>query len=798
MNWKDSLSKSIKEAKKGHKMSPGMVKHYKKMAGESAYHTCSECDLTIGKYPGRYPKFCPNCGTDMTEQDSFPGKPKEEPKEPVLAEAAKSCSHCGGDVNASEPYCPACGEKNSKYKMHGENAKSVSDGINEMCEAAHARDGFSMVPWSPNHRVVHFSHVSDGYANFGVCAPLKEEENRVSGVFTIPLFEVTIDELRERTKSIIQETALGLKTITPLRKELVREADQLPRNTSHGIMTGNPGQQGASGGAAIPTGGSAAELEAGGHMSASSDEPRTNVPVTYKQEQMGSSHGPDGEGALSQQMGRTEDDEEDESIDSMPWDTTSSTVQREGVSTWNNDSGDTITANKDENENGKPHDDGSSVNDDRVSKDAIQHEVDSKELAFGIEREREHTDDIEYAKQIALTHLREDPEWYSKLQTVLPESIEEVSSEILNRVFEDLFGEGDSIGKPMTKSKPAPKDPKTKPGTSMKEPEKQEMPDVKSPKPTALSDPGDPEDAPEPPEPPEEGDEEGEDGKKAAPPAPDKKAPPPSGDVKDVDTDDQDAEGEEKAPPAPPVKPDPDVAAVPGKDVPAPPEGKEPPPEGEEAPPVPAGQVAPGKVAPAVDPKTGEPIVDPNAQQQVPGQPNGAAPAVDPQTGEPIVDPQAGAAPAVDPKTGEAPAVDPQTGEPIVDPAAQQPPGQQVPGQQVPGQQPVVDPQTGQPVVDPAAQQQPGVPGVPGMPAPTVTKTIDLVLGDNDRAVQAVEWLQALGIANVFSDGSAVRIQASGDTENSIVQRVASAFGLELSGLSDVSGGTASVASTQA
>ena len=48
-------------------------------------------------------------------------------------------------------------------------------------------------------------------------------------------------------------------------------------------------------------------------------------------------------------------------------------------------------------------------------------DVDPKELQKGIEVEMEHTDDPVKAEQIALDHLAEDPQYYTKLATIEPE-----------------------------------------------------------------------------------------------------------------------------------------------------------------------------------------------------------------------------------------------------------------------------------------------------------------------------------------------------------------------------------------
>lgn len=42
-------------------------------------------------------------------------------------------------------------------------------------------------------------------------------------------------------------------------------------------------------------------------------------------------------------------------------------------------------------------------------------DVDPEELAMGIEVEMEHTNDAKIAEEIAMDHLSEDPEYYSKL-----------------------------------------------------------------------------------------------------------------------------------------------------------------------------------------------------------------------------------------------------------------------------------------------------------------------------------------------------------------------------------------------
>jgi hypothetical protein len=46
------------------------------------------------------------------------------------------------------------------------------------------------------------------------------------------------------------------------------------------------------------------------------------------------------------------------------------------------------------------------------------HDVDDAQLGKGIKVEMEHTDDLGKAVEIALDHLAEDPEYYSRLELV--------------------------------------------------------------------------------------------------------------------------------------------------------------------------------------------------------------------------------------------------------------------------------------------------------------------------------------------------------------------------------------------
>jgi hypothetical protein len=52
--------------------------------------------------------------------------------------------------------------------------------------------------------------------------------------------------------------------------------------------------------------------------------------------------------------------------------------------------------------------------------------VDAEELRIGIEIEKEHTEHVEVAKQIALDHLAEIPDYYTRLVDMESEAIDEL------------------------------------------------------------------------------------------------------------------------------------------------------------------------------------------------------------------------------------------------------------------------------------------------------------------------------------------------------------------------------------
>jgi 8-oxo-dGTP pyrophosphatase MutT (NUDIX family)/cell division septation protein DedD len=137
-----------------------------------------------------------------------------------------------------------------------------------------------------------------------------------------------------------------------------------------------------------------------------------------------------------------------------------------------------------------------------VARIRYQDESFEDELSRGIEVEREHTDDPKVARKIALDHLREDPEYYTKLKAagIKGESIRVWTSRfrsILEKA-QKLSQKASSVGKhQVTGGVGAEPDARALPGTSLKAPEKQKQidggikkQDTEFTRSKTLSDPG--------------------------------------------------------------------------------------------------------------------------------------------------------------------------------------------------------------------------------------------------------------------------------------------------------------------
>jgi hypothetical protein len=77
-----ALGEALLERKK-HSVTRGIFHKHNRTHAEDSWHTCGDCELCIPKYPGRYPRYCPNCGCDMSSQDNYPGNADKLAPAPV-------------------------------------------------------------------------------------------------------------------------------------------------------------------------------------------------------------------------------------------------------------------------------------------------------------------------------------------------------------------------------------------------------------------------------------------------------------------------------------------------------------------------------------------------------------------------------------------------------------------------------------------------------------------------------------------------------------------------------------------
>lgn len=267
MKWLDNFADDLVERK----MSPGMVQHYQRMVKESPYHSCSECETTIGKYPGRYPRHCPNCGADMSNQDGYPRKELKGITDfPV--DSMNSIVDSGRDYKkeyanyhgTSDQIKNRSTRNQARRKMeleagderevdhskplsqggtnHGNNLKVVSraqnrskgakyratslkervelwNSLEELCEAAHAYGNHQMIPWSPNGRVVCLEAVEGGQALFSIYGPFQETAGKV-----ISTQSIRLDALSEGVLMEAVENAWGeLDSFTRIPEKTILE-----------------------------------------------------------------------------------------------------------------------------------------------------------------------------------------------------------------------------------------------------------------------------------------------------------------------------------------------------------------------------------------------------------------------------------------------------------------------------------------------------------------------------------------------------------------------------------------------
>lgn len=300
---------------------PGMIRHYYRLSKENAYHTCAKCETSVGKYPGRYPKYCTNCGEDLTTQTGYPSRTLREPKtkeDPIQErlharhtmpqiqsdrvpeflswlktekgienrrimvkaqnlkrsqkelnpEKVKAKMGLGTKKLSEKPIIAskdgyvldghhrwaATRELDPDYQMdvievdtkiedligaakewpgvfykkvkEATSGLSLSgratlwDTIQRTCESVHYNGGWSLVPWTRNHRVVTCEAVENGTAILSVTAPCWESYGRTVGRIDLPLDLLSEDLLESRVRSVLDAYYEKSDEVTPLSRRL--------------------------------------------------------------------------------------------------------------------------------------------------------------------------------------------------------------------------------------------------------------------------------------------------------------------------------------------------------------------------------------------------------------------------------------------------------------------------------------------------------------------------------------------------------------------------------------------------
>jgi hypothetical protein len=81
----------------------------------------------------------------------------------------------------------------------------------------------------------------------------------------------------------------------------------------------------------------------------------------------------------------------------------------------------------------------------RVHENLDPQQIDPKQLAMGIEVEKEHTDDPIVARKIAIDHLKEDPKYYTKLATLNLEQQENPLQKYIDSLNQYMMDRGLNI-----------------------------------------------------------------------------------------------------------------------------------------------------------------------------------------------------------------------------------------------------------------------------------------------------------------------------------------------------------------
>jgi 8-oxo-dGTP pyrophosphatase MutT (NUDIX family) len=110
MSWEEELHERLQ----AEAFTKGLSNHYHRLVADNAYHTCEECGFAVGKYPGRYGRFCSRCGADFYLQHTFPKRPKV--MDSIMGDPARTPQTTQG-----LPAMPAIGEDEDEEVTESES-----------------------------------------------------------------------------------------------------------------------------------------------------------------------------------------------------------------------------------------------------------------------------------------------------------------------------------------------------------------------------------------------------------------------------------------------------------------------------------------------------------------------------------------------------------------------------------------------------------------------------------------------------------------------------------------------------